>query len=431
MDQPLVSATQVELFETCQRRWGFKYLDRIEVPVHPAAALGTEVQDTQIDPYLAEGREFDFTRPSGEIANALRPLLMAPKTPGLRLRRKFLMPSPSSAFAYQGEFDLWAPDSACVPGLEGGRPLLGDIKTTGNLTYAKNPATLAKDVQAVLYATDVMVEDGADELDLVWFYSRTKGARRAQREHLRVGGAPAASGIAQVSSSQIVEQFGRIDEIATKLVAIKLARPKVEDLPPTVRACDLYPPHGCPYRHKCNLSPAVQAAAVNREALIMNQEWLDKLRKGQAAPVAPVPPAATDAAIPLPPWANAPVDPLHARQPAAPPVVMPSTVAINPPESALPPAPPVGVAPPASAPAAAPARRGRPPKQAGTETGRTDASAPNVAQEPRAELGAGPPAVSLGELETLVDRMRKAGVKRLALMDGKIYEIALFDSGVP
>lgn len=375
-DRPLLSATQIDMWRNCQRQWGFKYLDRVQLPPDPSLELGKIVQDQQIDPWLEHGREFDFglifdKRNTGEIAAKLRDLLPPPKSPGLKLRRKFVaMPSPSGRFDYQGEFDIWAADSGIVPGIVGGRPLLGDIKTTGNLKYAKTPDKLATDIQFILYATDILVEDGADEFDGIWWYTRTKGAYKAERWHLRVGGDRAKDGFwgDRVTTGHVVEQFGQIDRDGCELVTTKLQAPKANELPPNVRMCDQY--GGCKYRHLCNLSPAVQAAAVNEEAIKMSNPFMANLRQqlGQppaqspsvapaqtfAPPAPPMAPAEVAAQPPpataLPPWATAPVDPLATRQ-APPPGVLPANpnpprvalpVAINPPESQLPPAPPVG-----------------------------------------------------------------------------------------
>ena len=341
----LVSATQVQLFADCERKWGFKYLDGIQTPTHPAALLGTDTQDNQIDPYLLTGRGFDFTKPSGEIANKIAKLLPKPKTPGLRLRRKFVMPSPSGLFAYQGEFDIYAEDSACVPGLglEGGRKLLADIKTTGNLAYALTSETLKTNIQAQLYAWDVMFEENVDELDLVWFYGGTRKPYRSQLAHVRV------------DAAHVVGQFERIEASARRLAAIKWQAPKAEELPPNPRMCEQY--GGCHYRNICNLSPAVHHAALNEEALSMEAtktaDFLNRLRKtagaAPSAPPAPPPPppappppppaAANPFAVPeatsIPAWASAPVDPKHAAK-------------VNPPESALQPAPAVNVPAPAA-----------------------------------------------------------------------------------
>ena len=446
-DLPLVSATQIELWRDCKRKWGFKYLERIITPTHPAALLGTEVQDEQLDPYLVNGREFDFSRPSGEIAQKLAPLLPARGSAtlwqedaplvGLTLRRKFLaMPSPGDKFAYRGEFDLWAPDSSVVPGFSGGTPLLGDIKTTGNLYYAKTSEKLATDVQAQLYAMAIMYEDNVNELDLVWFYTRTRGARRAERHYLHV------------YSSHVAEQFQLIDAIATQLVEAKVARPNVNDLPPNARMCEAY--GGCPYRNKCQLSPAVFAAAVNQSALeetmsAQTNDFLANLRKtvpsstpaalaGHVGPAhdpiaelkakiaeleAAKQPVTEPTAGALPAWATDPVDPM-------------AKPAINPPECVLPPAPPVEAK-----------KRGRPAKAA-VPAASGDALPAETKKDPNLGItkldgftspestfiGNGPAAIPVTELTALVASMRSLGVKRLAMNAGQIYEVELFE-GTP
>lgn len=471
-----MSATQIETGEECLRKWGFKYLERIKTPQHPAAALGVEVQDTQLDPWLGEGRGFDFTRPSGEIANAVAPLLPKPKTPGLKLRRKFLIPSPTGRFGYQGEFDLYATDSGCVPGLDGGRPLLGDIKTTGNLDYAKTPEKLAVDIQAQLYSMAIMYEERVDELDAVWFYSRTRKPYRALRHHLHV------------TASHVVEQFQRIDAIADRLVTTKLAKPPIDELKPNPLMCEAY--GGCPFRHRCNLSPAVHAAAVNMEAIVngSTNDFLAKLRNTvpgapPAAAPAPAPaPAPVAAPVPasgylappgpfpvqpmqvpapvtsahatvspgfptqtsfipaapqpapeaLPAWATKPLDPVREHIAAA--AFAPSAVvqgvfpppAINPPESALPPAPPVGIA--QVAPATEPKKRGRKPKAPTENTHTVPASACTV--YPSAFATPTDPESTTDDnrqpMEWLAEQMKHFGIKRIAFAeDGSIREMEL------
>lgn len=353
MEEDVLSASQVQQFIDCPRKWGFKYLEKLETPPHSSALLGTEVH-VQLEQYLRDGKTLDFTRPSGEIAAALLPLLPASKTANVRNERAFQIPSPTGEFAYRGFIDLYAPDSRVLPGLvvDDPAPLVSDFKTTSNLAYAHTSDTLKTNVQAQLYAMAIMFEEPTDVVDLVWLYTRTRGAKRAHRVHLRV------------LASHVAEQFRRIDEIGARVVAIKSANPKVDELKPNVRMCEAY--GGCPYRYRCNLSPAVHAAGFTafegNNMSPVNTDFLASLRKSvpstpsmaavaapvtahavltQTAPapapaptVAPAPapaPAATIEALPT--WATAPVDP---RRPAV----------INPPESLLPPAPPVGVTAP-------------------------------------------------------------------------------------
>lgn len=429
----LLSATQVNLFRDCQRKWGFKYLDGIKPPTSAGALLGTEVQDTQLDPWLATGKQFDYSRPSGEIALALSPLLPKPGTAGMQLRRKFWMPSPRETFAYQGELDIYAISSGIVPGLALETnpllaPLIGDVKTTRDLKYAKTSEDLATDVQAMLYTTAIMFEENVNIVDLVWFSVRTRKPHRAQRAHLRVFG------------DQVAEQFEKIDLTGAEITRIKTERPKVSELPPNVRMCDQY--GGCPYRNICNLSPPQFAAGWNEEEKkIMGDPntnaFFASLKKNIAAPpttletpvvVTPrafapggayadvasaaklVPPAPEK----LPDWATAPVDPLHTRHQAL--IVQNLSVAqaaqqtaINPPESSLPSAPPVGAA--AAASTEVPAKRGRKLK---AEAGLTIVEATQRGELPSDE-----------EVVKLASLMRANGIKRLQFMSGQVYEIEL------
>lgn len=356
MDLPyLYSASQLQLYIDCPRKWAFRYLEKLVTPQHPSAALGQEVHEQQLGPYLLEGRTFDYTRESGYIAAQMVALLPAPQTPDMKVERSFVIPSPTGKFGYRGFIDLYLPDSVVLPGMTGGAPAVVDFKTTSNIKYAHTEETLATNVQAQLYAMAVAFEDNADVVDLVWTYSKTRKPYRAQRTHLRV------------LAPHVAEQFASIDRVAASVETIRLSAPRALDVPPNLRMCDAY--GGCPYRHKCDHAPPVVAGGVNQMAFEQKTSSLLARMKKVAAPE--VPAAAYDAAeraaiqaeapkdptanyyepmavaltaatgIPaeaLPDWATAPVDP--GIRPA-----------INPPESLLPPAPAVGIEAP---------KRGRP-----------------------------------------------------------------------
>jgi hypothetical protein len=421
VDLPLTSPSQVKLGSECLRKWGFRYIDGDKPPQGVGAALGQEVDDTQIQPWLRDGRQFDFSRlPSGEIAVALAPLLPAPKAEGILLQRHYEIPSPSGKFLHQGYLDIFAPNSGIVPGLEGGRALIADVKTTRDLKYALTPDMLAVDPQAMSYATAIMFEENVDELDLVWFYVRSRKPHRAQRSHLRVGGTANVPGVS-VTSAHVVEQFRKIDVKASELVQLKLTVPKGSELPPNPRMCEAY--GGCPYRWKCNLSPAIHADSINLEAIQMNaatNDFLAQLRKGAppppaptaapqyTAPVASPAPPAAPAPAELPAWATAPVDPLHNK--SAVPAFIRSAVAINPPESALPPAPPVGVAvAPTPTPAQEPAKRTRRTKAEMAAAGDTDV----------------PAGIQLPDVPGLVQLMTTLKIKGLAFDGANVISIEL------
>ncbi len=354
----LISASQITKFGIpdengdptgCERQWGWKYLTGLPDPSGPAAALGTECDDTQLQPYLRDATPIDFTRESGSgyiVAPGLA-YLPKPKSPDIQLQKHFVIPSPTwagekhSGLAYQGYLDLWCPDGRQMPelafdpkqfgpsgtqALEDGTipPVVVDFKTTGNWKYAKNVAALAVDVQAQLYATWAMYFTGARVVDLVWVYFATKGKRQSKRTHLRV------------RASHVAEQFNRMNETALRMHAIKESGLHPLDLIPNPSICEKYPGNPCPYVHKCNLSPgqiidakaaqhwARQETSDMSNAPISTAGLLSGLRARKAGTSTPPPavtPVTTTATLPT---------------------VAPVPLGINPPESLLPPAPPVG-----------------------------------------------------------------------------------------
>jgi hypothetical protein len=358
----LVSASQITKFRECERKWAWKYIAKLEEPSGPAAALGTEVDDTQLQPYLRDGRPLDFTRESGYIALPGLAFLPAPQSHALEVQKHFVMPSPTCVddkhigFGYQGFIDLWLPKGG-MPGLEcehedcrmypdlgkacreagGLPPVVCDFKTTGNWKYQKHPKDLETDVQAQLYAMWALWHTGSRVVDLVWVYFATRGKRVAKRSHLRV------------YAEHVAEQFTRINETALRMYEVRKTVTDPLELQPNPKMCDAY--GGCPFRHKCNLSPEqtidAQAArwvesnqmsnttqATGTAALLSRlraqkvggasgYELSDKQTDGQAAADAGV---AAVSGRPLP--ENIPEK---------------YALGINPPESKLPPAPPVGV----------------------------------------------------------------------------------------
>lgn len=344
LDIPIFSASQITLWKECQRKWAWRYIAGLTTPQHPAAALGTEVDDTQLQPYLVEGRPFDFTRESGHIAAAGLAWLPKPKTHGLECQKHFVMPSPTKGpdgnplFGYQGYLDLWLPHRGLpdVPtGLAGfelvaGRdvtiPQLGDFKTTGDVNkWAKDEGQLSTDVQAQLYATWAMWHTKARTVDLAWIYFQTRGAKKTRRTWLRVDG------------DHVFKQFKSIDATGAELYAAKTSITDPLDLPPNAEACEAY--GGCPYRHKCDLSPAqiiesmaAQANPLPKESLVSTTDLLADLKRKRLAALGGTAPAA-DTPAPA------------AETPAPAPTTAPG---VNPPETNLPPAPAVGTGSPAA-----------------------------------------------------------------------------------
>ncbi len=322
-----VSASQIETYSSCQRKWAWRAIAKIEVPPHASAAKGSLIHK-QFERYL-RGESLDYSTPSlREAAERAMPgiaNLPPPATPGLLVEHGFSFET-SRGIVFRGFVDLVVPDSASVPGCEGGAPCVVDHKSTSSFRWAKSTDVLMTDVQAMIYAYWAMSHFKVPVVDLVWNYVTTKGAAATERRHLRA------------VQSHVVEQFlGPIVATATELCATYEQQPKPLDLAPNLAACDAY--GGCPYRALCT---DLHSGPLGHQDLFepfptltkgspMTMDLFSRLESVKA----------TEDAAPLPAGiTNAPADfvPRPFLMPNAIPVAEPH-VAINPPEWQPPPTP--------------------------------------------------------------------------------------------
>lgn len=398
----LLSASQISKYRGCARQWGWRYIAQLPDPSGPAAALGTEVDDTQLQPYLRDDRPIDFSRDSGYIAASGLAFLPRPKSHGMELQKHFVMPSPTwhadgehIGFGYQGYIDLWMPDGG-MPDITGA-PVVCDFKTTGNWKYVKTTEQLKVDVQAQLYATWAMYKTKSKIVDLVWVYMATKGPRKAKRVHLRV------------HADDVAEQFTAINETAVEMYDVRQTVTDPMELKPNPEMCDAY--GGCPYRHKCNLGPGEKIDAAAAQYARQNNVEVSMSNAGTSGLLARLRQAREGGT----PVGGVTGYDLSAKQldgqAAADKGI--ESVGINPPESKLAPAPAVGVAvAPAAVIVDAPKRVGRPRKVAEATPGQAAANALVVA------LSAPPAAIDAYEAvitKTIDQEDRAARIGRLAI----------------
>ncbi len=432
-DYHLFSASQIDTFLDCRRKWAWDKIARIPRPSNSGAVVGDRVHH-QLEDYL-DGKPLDFAErvngvKIGDVCASGVHLLPAPCAPasgpetkqqrvdrharhGMVIEGEFFWKAKDTNFVYLGRKDLEVVDSGTIPGLaeefglpvdaEGrtGVPAIVDHKSTSSFGWAKTSDDLEWDVQANLYAFDLIFTRRSDFADLDWTYYATKGAKASKRVHRRV------------SREQAVEKFGLIQLVAKDMATIRNRRPRfdnaprdgiegppdmgrewhatnaafVEGITPNGRACEKY--GGCAYRHMCRLTPAEGAFSFMSNSNAPDPLF-DSLRKRAANQdgvkiadkPAELPPTCAPENVPAPEappaWATATEDPLRKKPRAAAPATPPTTpapdatatdttVAINPPESALPvptlPPPPAEVAPatpPTASEEPAKKKRGRP-----------------------------------------------------------------------
>lgn len=316
-----LSASQVEAFAGCQRKWGFTYLEGFRFEAS-SARLGSRVhailEDYQIhgvmpDPketlVLPQARTGEMvTNWPGQIAQAGLHLLPPPGVVDVEGAFK----CETSASVWQGRKDgrfLRDPKGAPTqtdafavkhPGF---KLVVQDHKTTGNKAFAKTAEDLLTDTQAILYAWSEMEEWGIDEVHGEWIYYSTKAGR------------PEAWRVTQVfTRAHVVAQIQKLDAIAREVHRVyKISpKPRALDLPPTASHCEAY--GGCPHRNTCNLSigeriDAMQKQETLTELLARKKRDQAQLENGSAPPlVAPEAAPPLPAAPPAPPAAP-PLDP--------------------------------------------------------------------------------------------------------------------------
>lgn len=324
-----LSASQIQTFTECQRKWAWRVLDGVEGPPNKAAELGGLVH-AELEKYLSGG-DVDFTTEVGYIAASGLEHLPKPGTPGLLIEQEFHFEGPSG-HTYLGYKDLEEPGTVT------------DHKTTGDLKWQKTADELRKDIQATLYAVDYFRKHPEEpHVGLKWVYYQTKNTRKSAVTHIRV------------NQPETWQRFLEIEQIAEQMHAVSQDKPdgtpvRALDLPPNVNHCSAY--GGCPHQGRCNLSP------FDKMRSYVEQNKLTMLLKNKngvsgATPSAASPAPAAPASLPLAfapggafsgmPAPSAPVSGnallTRMRAGGAPSAAAVAPAAVNPPEHQPPPAP--------------------------------------------------------------------------------------------
>lgn len=281
-----LSASQLETFALCPRKWGLARLDKIREPESTALKDGSAYHKVA-ERYLATGK-IDHSAKYGEWLSAAVKHLPTPPINPDRIEQWFCfeVPTPGGFVGFRGRVDIWL------------SWLILDHKTCSEFKWAKTPADLATGVQSVLYA-HAHLRDKApgDSISLRWVYVRKRGA------------AASVAVDATLTREQAGEVFRRVHLPLAK--AITLARnahatgaiTTGNDLPPNPRACSAF--GGCYYAATgdCKLTSNERMKALmsrgntdmaNADDLLKDiEKLLNDAPKGRAKPKAAAAGAAT------------------------------------------------------------------------------------------------------------------------------------------
>lgn len=311
-----VSASEIEVFDLCPRKWAFGYIEGKRAPPNDAAALGTRVHSI-LQFWLRDGAPPDTWTAEGEIAASGLHLLPPPRYPGLVTEEEFRFTSQRAW--YIGYKDFRYRDA-------NGLIHVGDHKTTKSSTWIKSVEDILAHPQSLIYAVDEFFKNPNDDrIALDWIYYKTQGARKAEPRF-------------QIVTKDVVAEmfFEHVDPVAGEITRLHHeTQPGASalDFPPDFRACDAF--GGCAFLSICNPTPTQRMEATMTQAGMSLAEKLKAMKNGKAqspihppeahqgqpppgAPVAyqgaPVPTGAPQFSVPTPQTPYVPPTPQAAPQ---------------------------------------------------------------------------------------------------------------------
>ena len=271
MSKPLTySASQIEAWEDCPRKWGWDKIDSIRRADTAATKIGTAVHN-QLERYL-KGEAFDFATDhhAAQLAQGATPFLPPPMASGLMVEAEDLkFPSPVYPHLWTGRIDWYLHEPSKLT--------IGDHKTTSSIAkWAKSTIVLRRDVQANIYAKyGLIIRPELGEIELQWTYIQTRDARRVEPRKLTI------------LRPEVESRFAEIDATANEITLARQGIQTAKDLPYNSDSCDKY--GGCSYQHLCNLSPLVQLRSFMSN--VPNNDFLAKMQALQGGATAAPPPA--------------------------------------------------------------------------------------------------------------------------------------------
>lgn len=315
-----VSPSQASNYASCKRRWGWEYLEGVEVPQKTSAQIGERCHKI-LEDWLGKGIPVDTTEEVKLVDDRGQERTYYP---GLVVYNGLhLQPRPGEDLDIENEFHLdhWngridlaylvSSDGRViqyVPGYwqVGSVPVVHDQKTsTDPWTWGKSDEDLRQDVQALVYAHAALRAaygesiDPNDVVELRWLYHQSRAPFKPRFVKVRM------------TRAEVVAGLEPWDELVRELLEVRNTGYAPGDERPRKRALDLEPnPHacanygGCPHQARCDLSPEMKMRALNMaEMTFLEKVEAAKAKKAAEAAAASGQhvPAALPAPVALPP----------------------------------------------------------------------------------------------------------------------------------
>lgn len=231
-----VSASQIDTFGDCRRKWWFQSILGLRPPPSPAAALGSAVH-AALEAYVLTGAMPDPRSPAGAIALAGLPFARSTGPEPLLVELDMAGHAANdlrlAGVAVHGRIDLIDPNADPL--------LVQDWKTTSSIRWAKSEDQLRTNAQAILYSRFM----------LAWSAHRGRPADSVRFQHIVLttkGPVSAQKTAVDLHRDQIAEEFARLDPIVA-LMRDHATAPRPSEVPATKSSCAKY--GGCPFRERC------------------------------------------------------------------------------------------------------------------------------------------------------------------------------------
>lgn len=222
MKQHVISASQWNTFNLCQRLWAYQYIEGLRSEPGAGALLGSAVHKV-LEGWGRTGEWEGDDRPLKLAVSAKDFLSERENLTGIERFFKFT----ADKVPYRGYLDFEE---------EG---LYGDYKTSSNpRKYGLTAETILDDTQALIYAREYFESHPENEVNARWLYIPTKSGKAYAID-------------AVFTREHVLRAFKeRITPLSLKILEAKKNCTKADDLPYNRKACNKY--GGCSHIPYCN-----------------------------------------------------------------------------------------------------------------------------------------------------------------------------------
>lgn len=264
-----VSPSQIKVVRRCERKWAFKYIDRLPEPTTAKQQFGTDGH-SHLEEWIKKG----VAPPNNETGQAAKQLIRqdfipAPSPQLARwVEKKVEIPVPHihPEAQIRGYSDLIVPPALLEP------VIVADYKFTSSLRWALTPKKAEKDPQALIYGRYGMDVFGTDEAVARFLYAVASNPRTGPRR-------PAGARKVEVRFKRHEEPFesgwAGIERDVKRIVVARLNwKSANDDARPNPAACGDF--GGCPFADRCKLPKGGRLAAAAAASTIDEEKELSQ-----------------------------------------------------------------------------------------------------------------------------------------------------------